>query len=104
MSNYVLKKMLAAFIAIVLAFSALTTGIVITSAAPMFGDVDNSGAINSTDALMLLQISVGIKEKTDEIVYCGDLFGGCLVDESNDYRCDHADGKAGDDLVNSRKL
>lgn len=73
MSNYFLKKTLAAFIAVVLAFSALTAGIVMTSAAPMFGDVDNSGDINSTDALMILQLSVGIKEKTDEIVYCGDL-------------------------------
>lgn len=73
MSNYILKKILAVFIAVVLAFSAFTAGIVMTSAAPMFGDVDNSGDINSTDALMMLQLSVGIKEKTDEIVYCGDL-------------------------------
>ena len=60
MSNYFFKKILATFIAVVLAFSAFTAGIVMTSAAPMFGDVDNSGDINSTDALMCMQQSVGM--------------------------------------------
>lgn len=73
MKTYVMKKILAAFIAVILAFSAFSAGMVMTSAAPAFGDVDSSGDINSTDALLILQISVGIKEKTDEIVYCGDL-------------------------------
>lgn len=69
----IMKKFMAAFIAVLLAFSAFTAGIVVTSAAPAFGDVDGNGKINSTDALVLLRISVGLQEKTDEIVYCGDL-------------------------------
>lgn len=67
------KKLSAIFLALILTFSAFASGIITTSAAPAFGDVDNSGTINSTDALILLQISVGIKEKTEELVYFGDL-------------------------------
>lgn len=73
MKSYVLKKMLAAVLAVVLVLSVFVASFITTSAAPVFGDVDNNGAVNSTDALVLLQISVGVKEKTDDLVYFGDI-------------------------------
>lgn len=73
MERYSYKKFIAVVLAVLLACSVFMSGIITTSAAPAFGDIDNSGTINSTDALILLQISVGIKEKTDELVYFGDI-------------------------------
>ncbi len=73
MKNYVLKKISAVILAMILAFSAFSAGVFMTSAAPVFGDLDNNGQVNSTDALFILQITVGQKEKTEEIVFCGDV-------------------------------
>lgn len=67
------KKIIAFILSAVLIFSAFTGSLFVASAAPMFGDVNNSGDINSADALYMMQMSVGMVEETEENLYCGDL-------------------------------
>lgn len=73
MKAYVLKRISAVIMALILASGAFTSGIVMTHAAPVFGDMDNDGQVNSTDALFMLQIAVGKKEKNEEVIFCGDV-------------------------------
>lgn len=73
MKKHLSKKFLCIIMSVITAVSVLSGSVILTSAAPFFGDVDGNGSINSTDALYMLQISVGIIEETEENVYCGDL-------------------------------
>ncbi len=67
------KKALAGFLALLLIFSALISGAVNTLAAPKFGDMNNDGVLNSVDAFIVLQIAVGKKAGSDELISCGDV-------------------------------
>lgn len=73
MKKHTPKKLLLIILSIALAFSVLPGNVIFSSAAPFFGDVDGNGKINSTDALYMLQMSVGSIEITEENTYCGDL-------------------------------
>ncbi len=68
-----LKNFLAFALAVLLSVSSFAAGVFTTSAAPVYGDVNNDGKVDSGDALVLLQIAVGLLENTEEIVAFGDL-------------------------------
>lgn len=73
MSKKIIKRGIAFFMTAVLVLSVFAGSFMSVSAAPLFGDIDASGDINSTDALYMLQMSVGLYEETKEKLYCGDL-------------------------------
>ena len=73
MSKKIIKRGIAFFMTAVLVLSVFAWSFMSVSAAPLFGDIDASGDINSTDALYMLQMSVGLYEETKEKLYCGDL-------------------------------
>ena len=67
------KRIIAFILSAVLMFSVLSGTAITSSAAVLFGDVNSSGDINSSDALLMLQMSVGLVEETNESIFCGDL-------------------------------
>ncbi len=73
MRNQILKKIIASVLSFVMILLIISSNILNTSAAPFYGDVDNSGEINSSDALCVLQMAVGVLEKTEERVNYADL-------------------------------
>ena len=73
MKKQISQKFLCIILSVITVLSILSGSVIFTSAAPFFGDVDGSGKLNSLDALYMLQMSVGIIEKTEENVYCADL-------------------------------
>lgn len=67
------RKLIAVILSAVFIFLTFATSIVVTSAVQSFGDVDNDGKINSSDALIVLQVSVKKKEKKEDIFLYGDV-------------------------------
>ncbi len=67
------KGFLAVILSAIFIFSTFATSIVVTSAVQSFGDVNNDGKINSSDALMVLQVSVKKAEKKEDIFLYGDV-------------------------------
>ena len=67
------KRIIAPVLSAALIISVFCFDFITASAAPLFGDINSSGDINSTDALYMLQMSVGMYEETEESIYCCDL-------------------------------
>ncbi len=66
-------KALSILLAVLMATASFAAGVFTTSAAPVYGDMNQDGTLNSTDALIILQISVGVKETTEELLFLGDI-------------------------------
>lgn len=73
MKKQISKKIISFTLSVVLIFSVVIGSLIFATAAPMFGDVDGSGDINSADALYMLQISVGLVDETKDNLLSGDL-------------------------------
>ncbi len=78
-----MKRIAAISLSIILVFLTLTSSVIMTSATQAFGDVDNDGSVNSSDALMILQVSVGKTEITDEILLYGDVDADGIINSSD---------------------
>ena len=64
-----IKRIIASVLSAALIISVFSFGFITASAASLFGDINSSGDINSTDALYMLQMSVGMYEETEESIY-----------------------------------
>ena len=71
-----MKRILSLFLAAVLAFS-----VCVTALAAQRGDVNSDGKVNSSDALLVLQYSVGVIKKIDKTA--ADLNGDGKVNSSD---------------------
>lgn len=68
-----MKKVISILVAAVMIFSCSTGFLTASADASIVGDINGDGTINSTDALELLMMIVGLKEKSSTVDEIGDI-------------------------------